>query len=282
MSSLAETAYLVALCRALESERSDPLFQDPWARNLAGGRGQILQILLGHQQRCVDAIAIRTHLIDNLVLELVHQADLGFVLNLGAGLDTRPYRLSLPSSLFWIEVDRSEILKDKQQKLQQVQPQCILEQIQGDLTEPTFRQTLFAYINQWTKPVLVLTEGFLGYWSANQVADLAGELYQQQHIGWWAFELASPEVLLGWHTLYAHQLYDQYVANGKTTFQFAPVEGPEFFRPWGWQVAKQHNVLEKLHQLQRTLPLVSMGAKIMQWINTQKPHSQIVLLERCA
>ena len=30
----------------------------------------------------------------------------GMVLNLGAGLDTRPYRLALPSTLRWIEGER--------------------------------------------------------------------------------------------------------------------------------------------------------------------------------
>lgn len=43
MSKLSESAYLVALSRALESERSDALFQDPWARQLAGGQGQLFR-----------------------------------------------------------------------------------------------------------------------------------------------------------------------------------------------------------------------------------------------
>jgi len=36
------------------------------------------------------------------------------VVNLAAGLDARPYRMSLPASLQWIEVDLPEILAYKE------------------------------------------------------------------------------------------------------------------------------------------------------------------------
>jgi O-methyltransferase involved in polyketide biosynthesis len=36
------------------------------------------------------------------------------VLNLAAGLDTRPYRLNLPSDFAWVEADLPQLLKEKQ------------------------------------------------------------------------------------------------------------------------------------------------------------------------
>ena len=46
----------------------------------------------------------RTHLFDRFVTRLAqHGADT--IVNLAAGLDTRPYRMELPSSLRWVEVD---------------------------------------------------------------------------------------------------------------------------------------------------------------------------------
>lgn len=282
MSKLSESAYLVALYRALESERSDALFQDPWARQLAGGQGQLLQTLLGHPQKYADVIAIRTHLIDELVQKRIAQNNIGLVINLGAGLDTRPYRLQLPSSLIWLEVDLPEILEYKYQKLLGVKSRCILQGIKGNLADSTFRRSLFSVINQLSKPVLVITEGLLGYWTEHHVAKLASHLSQQPYIRWWILELASPAALSGWQMQYSHTLYDQYVTNGKPAFQFAPHQGPAFFQPWGWQVVHQDDVLEKLSHHQRATPLMSLRA-IMKRV-LKKLHitlaipSQIVLL----
>lgn len=282
MSKLTETAYLVALYRALETERSDALFQDPWARQLAGGQGQLLQTLLGNPQRYSDVIAIRTHLIDGLIQELIAADKIGLVINLGAGLDTRPYRLQLPSSLIWLEIDLPEILEYKYQKLLGLQPRCILKQITGDLADSTLRTSLFAVVNQLSKPVLVITEGLLGYWNECQVSTLASTMSQQRYVSRWILELASPAALRGWQTLYNHTLYDQYVANGKPAFQFAPQQGPAFFQNWGWHVVNQYDVIEKMIQLKRTSSLVSLRAGISRRLEKlhlkQALRSQVVLL----
>ena len=45
---------------------------------------------------------IRTSAIDRLINEALI-AGVDMVLNLGAGLETRPYRMKLPASLRWVE-----------------------------------------------------------------------------------------------------------------------------------------------------------------------------------
>lgn len=282
MSKLSESAYLVALYRALESERSDALFQDPWARQLAGGQGQLFQALLGDTKQYADVIAIRTHLIDKLVQERIAHDNIGLVMNLGAGLDTRPYRLNLPPSLIWLDVDLPDILEYKHQTLLGVKPRCILKRIKGNLVDSTFRRSLFSVIHQLSKPALVITEGLLGYWTEHQVSKLAAHLSQQDRIGWWILELAAPTVLRGWHMQYSQTLYDQYIGNGEPAFKFAPQQGPEFFQTWGWQVAHQYDVLDKLSHLQRATPLVSLRAVMQRALGKlhipQTIPSQVVLL----
>jgi O-methyltransferase involved in polyketide biosynthesis len=61
------------------------------------------------------SLVVRICVIDELILRSIEQEGIDTVLNLGAGLDTRPYRLSLPSSLHWIEVDFPAILNYKEQ-----------------------------------------------------------------------------------------------------------------------------------------------------------------------
>ncbi|WP_299412119.1 SAM-dependent methyltransferase [Acaryochloris sp. IP29b_bin.148] len=282
MSKLSESAYLVALYRALESERRDALFQDPWARQLAGGQGQLFQALLGHPQPYADVIAIRTHLVDTLIQEQIARNHISLVMNLGAGLDTRPYRLQLPSSLIWLDVDLPDISEYKHQQLHGVKPRCILKQIKGDLADSTFRHSLFSASTQFSKPTIVITEGLLGYWTETQVASLASHLSQQHYIHGWILELAAPTVLRGWQRQYSHTLYDQYVANGKPAFKFAPHQGPAFFQTWGWQVAHQYDVLDKLSHLQRATPLVHLRAVMKRVLSQlhipQTLSGQVVLL----
>jgi len=56
------------------------------------------------------------------------------VLNLAAGLDTRPYRLPLAPTLRWVEVDFPDVIAYKQSKLAGERAACGLEQIGVDLT----------------------------------------------------------------------------------------------------------------------------------------------------
>jgi O-methyltransferase involved in polyketide biosynthesis len=50
------------------------------------------------------AVVVRTCIIDDYIRTAV-EGGVDTILNLGCGLDTRPYRMDLPKSLLWIEAD---------------------------------------------------------------------------------------------------------------------------------------------------------------------------------
>jgi len=54
------------------------------------------------------------------------------VVNLAAGLDTRPYRMALPSGLQWIEIDLPELLAYKAETLAGETLACRLERVALD------------------------------------------------------------------------------------------------------------------------------------------------------
>ncbi len=68
------------------------------------------------------------------------------VLNLAAGLDTRPYRMALPQSLQWIEVDLPDLLDYKEDLLKGERPNCALERMRLDLSDRVSRQELFSMV----------------------------------------------------------------------------------------------------------------------------------------
>ena len=57
---VSDTAMLVAACRAIETERSDALFTDPWAGRLAGERGRKIARSMPHRDVTLWTVAIRT------------------------------------------------------------------------------------------------------------------------------------------------------------------------------------------------------------------------------
>src|SRR5689334_23297687 len=139
MEHVSDTALFVAAWRAAESERPDALIHDPFAARLAGERGVSIAEALKGSELASFGIALRVRLIDELLLETIRSNDIGTVLNLGAGLDTRPWRMDLPEKLRWIEVDFPGMLDYKSQALSDVQPRCRLERIAADLSDAAQR-----------------------------------------------------------------------------------------------------------------------------------------------
>src|SRR5579859_6783269 len=125
---ISDTARWVAHYRARETDRPDAAFRDPYARALAGERGEQIAkalIIKGAEDWPWTA---RTVLFDRFVSRAVEGgADL--VVNLAAGLDARPYRMTLPASLKWVEVDLPEILEYKEGILANEKPVCSLQRI---------------------------------------------------------------------------------------------------------------------------------------------------------
>src|SRR5215470_4293105 len=88
IQDVSETAIMVAMWRAAENTHPNPLYRDPLALKLAGGRGREIIDGLPKARTSMSRwmMAIRTRIIDDLIRETVKGgADL--VLNLGAGLD---------------------------------------------------------------------------------------------------------------------------------------------------------------------------------------------------
>src|SRR5881409_1041113 len=164
----------------MESERPDALFHDPYARRLAGARGEEILASLPKGRTWAWAMIVRTAVLDELILRGVARDGVGTVLNLAAGLDTRPYRLPLAPSLRWIDVDFPDVIAYKKEQLAGERPACALEQVGVDLTDAPRRRALFTEIGgTGARQVLVVSEGLLIYLSGEEVAALADDLAAQ-------------------------------------------------------------------------------------------------------
>ena len=64
--NISDTALLAAVYRARETERADPLFRDPFARRLAGERGEQIAKSLVLSEKHSWSWFMRTYLFDQL------------------------------------------------------------------------------------------------------------------------------------------------------------------------------------------------------------------------
>jgi methyltransferase (TIGR00027 family) len=146
---------------------TSPILRDPFARRLAGERGEQIAKATPFHERHSWSWVTRTYLFDRLISGQVAQgADM--VLNLAAGLDARPYRMPLPPSLKWIEVDLPEILAYKEELLKAESPACMLERVQADLSDGEIQRSRLSRLANDATKVLVITEGLLIYLRAEE------------------------------------------------------------------------------------------------------------------
>jgi methyltransferase (TIGR00027 family) len=231
--NVSDTALWVATYRAMESERPDALFNDPYARRLGGARGQAIVEALPSGSETSWPLVVRTCVMDDIVLRLV-RAGAKTVLNLAAGLDARPYRLDLPADLRWLHVDMPEMVDYFRTGMAGETPKCRLEFIPADLRDADKRRAVFAKAAE-EGPVLAITEGLLIYLEASDVAALARDLHDIAHARWWLMDLASPRLLK-----MLEKRWSPTLKSGNAPFRFGPAEGTAFFANAGWRESEWH------------------------------------------
>ena len=238
----------MAVYRALETARPDAIFRDPFAERLAGERGHQIMEAMPHGRAYAWPMIVRTAVFDEIILEAVQKRQVDLVLNLAAGLDARPWRLPLPPSLRWVDVDLPGILNYKTEMLRDEKPVCRYEAVTIDLTDAQKRQALFAELGAAATRALVVTEGLLIYLAPEQVAALATDLHAQPSFEEWLIDLASPQLLQRMQRTWGKNL-----ESGGAPFKFAPAEGTEFFRPYGWRETLFRSNWEEAKRLKRTM-----------------------------
>ncbi len=247
LSNISDTALWVAQYRVMETQRPDAIFRDPLARKLVGERGEEIV-----RKMKVGAMAwpmiVRTAVMDEIILRSIREEGVDCVLNLAAGLDTRPYRLSLPANLRWIEADLPDILSYKTEKLSGEKAVCRLETVKADLTDPAARRALFSRAAEGNRSVLTVTEGLLAYLTPEQVGELAQDLHAPAAMRLWLIDIASPRL-----KVFLDRKVGTHVSAANAPFRFAPAEGTRFFEPFGWKEREFRSTFEEGFRLHRTM-----------------------------
>ena len=247
VGNVSDTARWVAIYRAWESARPDALFHDPFAQRLAGERGAAIAAAVPRTARSGWPMIARTKLIDDLVVANVRDG-CDRVVNLAAGLDTRPYRLPLPPTLSWVEADLPAMIEEKTRLLADATPVCQLSREAVDLADANARRAFLARVSSGATRVLVITEGLLGYLTDDVVRSLSGDVAAQPAIHAWILDLFSPAI----RDMMQRGMGDEL---SRAPLIFAPSNGVAFFEALGWKVARIESIFHAASRFRR-LPLV--------------------------
>jgi methyltransferase (TIGR00027 family) len=246
LRNISDTARWVAVYRAIESERPDAWFHDPLAGRLAGERGREIAKTMDFAHKNSWSFVARTVLFDRFVTSGVKQgADM--VVNLAAGLDTRPYRMDLPDGFPWIEVDLPELLHDKAEALAGETPRCRLERVALDLSDRAARCALFDDLGTRARHVLVMSEGLIVYLDQDEVTKLAEDLLRPSSFKSWALDMVSPRLM----QMMQASIDQRNLSQAGARLKFAPREGPAFFSRLGWTPVEVGSLLHTAAALQR-------------------------------
>lgn len=248
IGEVSDTGIWVAYCRAVENERDDALFHDRVAQKLAGERGRAIYVQLKSLSRYTQFhVVVRTVVIDRFIRQLLNLG-IDTVLNLGAGLDTRPYRLKLPVNLRWIEIDYPHVVEFKNKALQGEEPSVSIERIGLDLANREERRKFFSHIGTSSRNVLVLTEGVLGYMTSQQVGELADDLHAEENFRYWIGEYNSPLA----YRFIENSAHRKGMENAP--FRFMPKDWDGFFREHRWEKQEVAYLMEEAARLKRPIP----------------------------
>ncbi|MFJ9469372.1 class I SAM-dependent methyltransferase [Streptomyces caniferus] len=185
------TAVGVARVRALETERENPLFRDPLARAFAAAGGlwptspPLPDDEAARRRRSAvsRSIVIRTKFLDYL-LQQASASGVRQIVLLGAGMDSRAFRMDWPEGTRLFEVDTAAPLDFKAAVLRQegAVPRCERITVTADLRED-WPGALAAAGHDPAVPTAWIAEGLLIYLPEDAVELLLARISTQSAAG---------------------------------------------------------------------------------------------------
>lgn len=176
------SAPLMAAYRAVESQRSDRLFDDPFAAKLVTPEAQKIA-LEDPEEEGRAFLAVRTRFFDDFLLSSASIAPQ--IVSLGAGMDTRAFRLNWNLGMKYYEIDYPEVINYKNEILKDVTATCWRYSIAVDLTDANWVKLLLEQGYDKNIPSVWLLEGLIYYLSEKEAHTLLKTIAELTTIGSW-------------------------------------------------------------------------------------------------
>ena len=169
LSGVPETLLVPLWARAVEMKHSNPIVKDDKALEIMEQINYDFGKLDEDDKNWPTqvSVVVRTGLLDKAVKVFMDKNPDGFILNIGCGLDTRFYRLD-NGSIQWYDLDLPESLQIRKQFFEETDRYKMIPKSVFD----------YSWINEINvnKPVLIIIEGTLMYFTEREVEELMNKL----------------------------------------------------------------------------------------------------------
>lgn len=167
LSGVRETLLYPLYHRALDQRSKTPIVGDAWAADVfdrvaAGNRKGVLTAKLGASGRFPPLLRARR--LDDWTREFLAAHPDATVLHLGCGLDSRAFRLDLPTTVQWYDLDLPDVIELRQR----LYPQRAGYRMLGfSATDARWLEEIPA-----DRPTLIVAEGLLPYLTETEAREL--------------------------------------------------------------------------------------------------------------
>lgn len=231
LQGVEETMLLPLWARAAETARSRPIIRDEQAVRMVAAIDYDFRIFGRNWQNEVimqTAIAVRTEILDRAVRDFIARHPDGVVVNVGAGLDTRFYRLD-NGRLRWFDVDLPRAIAMRRQFLAESDRHRFVTR---SFLDPDWLDDIGA----GDAPMLVIAEGLFMYFEEAQVRGFFTGLAERRPGTEVVFEAIDPGLVLIMNT-------QGWVRQLGTPFKWGLWDGRDLTR-WGLRLIDQWHQLD--------------------------------------
>ena len=162
-----ETPYLTLCGRALDNQLPNPILADPMARQLVSTLGYDCGRFRLSTSPIIN-IAHRAKKLDQVARGFIARHPNAVGLDLGAGLDSRVFRLDPPAGVDWYDIDYPEVITARRQLLAQ---RAHAHGIGADLTDPDWLDAI-----PGDRPAVIVADGLMAFLTQDDMVALLERL----------------------------------------------------------------------------------------------------------
>ena len=164
LKGIEETLLIPLYARSIEAKKDNPRFQDQKAIEMIDKINYDFSRFKS-SYLSIDGCISRTIIIDRMVNKFIKEHENCVVISIGCGLDTRFSRLD-NGKISWYEIDLPEVIELRKKFFTETERHKMI-------AKSCFDEEWLDMINEInTKPILILSEGVLMYFTKEQVISL--------------------------------------------------------------------------------------------------------------
>ncbi|MDU4959510.1 MAG: class I SAM-dependent methyltransferase [Sporomusaceae bacterium] len=186
LSGVPETLLIPLWARAVESRRDAPIITDAKAVEMMAS---IDYDFTKFEQawKSQIGVVIRTEILNTAVAEFIRQAPAAVIVNIGCGLDTR-YAQVDNGQIYWYDLDLPEPIQIRRRFFSETDRYKMI-------ARSVFDYSWLDEIAVAEKPVLLIAEGTLMYFSEQEVIDLLAALHAAFPRAQMLLEIITPAIV---------------------------------------------------------------------------------------